>query len=157
MTSEEIVQLLAFACTYDSRVTTGRPETLAWYAALGRFSAKQATEAVIAHYKVSTERIMPAHIVTYCRSQPPPPAQFPELPPPSRVVPPTPEYLAARKALIEKLAVRASELLSADEVPEWRPGMDKQKLALAQVEASRRRAALFGRGPDTGAVAKGEG
>src|SRR5215472_3174449 len=61
MTKAEVARLLAVAAAFDQR-TSGEEDDMAWLAAVGDLNFGDAREAVIAHYRDSTERIMPGHI-----------------------------------------------------------------------------------------------
>ena len=61
MTKAEVARLLAVAAAFDQR-TTGEEDDVAWLAAVGDLSFTDARTAVIAHYRESRERIMPADI-----------------------------------------------------------------------------------------------
>lgn len=66
MHRSEIVHLLATCVAYDQR-TTGETDVEAWWQVLRRYDLETALEAVIDHYANHTDRIMPAHVVAYCR------------------------------------------------------------------------------------------
>ena len=142
MTREEVIDLLAFARVFDGRVTVGKSETAAWYLALQRVSAGPAQQAVIAHYQVSRERVMPADIIGHVRaSQLPIPGPVPAI----TAAVASPETAARYKAQIAAMAARAAAKFALKDAPEhvprWQAGMDKRELALAQVEAARPRRA----------------
>ena len=61
MTKAEVARLLAVAAAFDQR-TTSEEDDLAWLAAIGDLGFDDARLAVVAHYRNSTERIMPGHI-----------------------------------------------------------------------------------------------
>jgi hypothetical protein len=146
MTKEEIIDLLTLARVYDGRVTVGKAETAAWFLAVNRVPVAIGHQAVVEHYTAAIEpgheypRIAPGHVMAYWQahnrpdSKPLPPAIGPKA---------SPEFVAARKAEIADITERVAaryELdgTDPDQVPRWRPGMDKQELALRQAEASRR-------------------
>jgi hypothetical protein len=146
MTKEEIIDLLTLARVYDARVTVGKAETAAWFLAVNRVPVAIGHQAVVEHYTAAIEpgheypRIAPGHVMAYYQTRnrpddkPLPPAISPKA---------SPEFVAARKAevaaITERLAARYElDHADPDRVPRWRPGMDKQELALRQAEASRR-------------------
>jgi len=148
MTREEIIDLLTLARVYDARVTVGQAETAAWFLAVNHIPAEHGHRAVVAHYTAPVElgrdvaRITPNHVVAYHRSQIPQATPYCGAPALEPGAPPSPDHVAACRAKINVAIERASASFALDddrdEVPRWRPGMDKQKLALAQAEASRR-------------------
>jgi hypothetical protein len=66
MSPAEIIDLLTFAAAYDQR-TVGQGDVAAWHSALFKLDLDEAHEAVISHYRESTQRIMPADIYRRCR------------------------------------------------------------------------------------------
>jgi hypothetical protein len=61
MTRDEVIDLLSLMASYDRR-TAGETEIAAWLAAVGDLPFRDAWDAVIGHYRESTEWIMPAHV-----------------------------------------------------------------------------------------------
>jgi hypothetical protein len=61
MNLQEAGQILAKAAAYDRR-TIGQADVLAWHEALSDMDATDALAAVAAHYRDSTEWLMPAHV-----------------------------------------------------------------------------------------------
>jgi hypothetical protein len=57
----DVVLLLAFAGTYDYR-KTGDADIEAWFLAVGDLDFEDAKQAVVTHYRESTDRMMPAHV-----------------------------------------------------------------------------------------------
>ena len=152
MTREEIIDLLTLARVYDARVTVGKAEAAAWFLAVNRVPHVIAERAVTEHYTAPIEpgaeypRIAPGHVMAYYQAhnraydKPVPAIEAPKA---------SPEFVAQRRKEIAGVidGAAAKFALEGDdplEVPHWRPGMDKQALALAQVEASRRRRAIGG-------------
>lgn len=148
MTREEIIDLLTLARVYDSRITVGKAECAAWFLAVNRVPVAIGHQAVVEHYTAPVEpggivqRLAPAHVMAYWRSQnrtdadPVPAIEGPKA---------SDEFVAARRAeinaVVEKAAAKFALTAVPDEVPVWRPGMDKRELATKQAEASRRRRA----------------
>jgi len=58
----EVSVLLSFMASFDQR-TIGEADAMAWGSVLGNISLEHAQEAVRRHYRTSSERAMPAHIV----------------------------------------------------------------------------------------------
>lgn len=146
MTREEIIDLLTFARVYDARVTVGKAEVAAWFLAVNRVPLAIAEHAVTAHYTAAVEpgreypRIAPGHVYAHWQSQLryQPQAVAIEAPKasPAHAAKCRAQIDAAVEAASAKFALNDAEPLN---VPRWRPGMDKQELALRQVEATRRR------------------
>lgn len=61
MDKSDVVLLLAFAGTYDYR-KTGDADVEAWHLAVGDLDFEDAKAAVVAHYRSTTDRMMPAHV-----------------------------------------------------------------------------------------------
>lgn len=61
MNKAETARLLGMAAAYDYR-TVGPADVEAWHAALGDVPFDAAREALIQHYRESTDRLMPAHL-----------------------------------------------------------------------------------------------
>lgn len=70
ITKADTAHLLAMAAAYDQR-TVGKSDVDAWHlvAIAGRWQAAHAARALIEHYSVETDRIMPAHISRRLKSQ----------------------------------------------------------------------------------------
>jgi hypothetical protein len=98
MNPSDVATVLAFAAAYDQR-TIGEADVAAWHEALDcpwvpNISLDEAREAVIAHYRRTSERIAPADVIKHARD-----ARATVLAPPpgrSQGAPPVWEYLAAR-------------------------------------------------------------
>lgn len=146
MTREEIIDLLTFARVYDARVTIGKAETAAWFLAIGRIPLDVAAAAVTAHYTAPIEpgaaypRIAPGHVMAVYRAgNRPDSAPVPAL----TAAKASPEYAARCRQQVQRTIEEASARWELQQdpdqgIPRWRPGMDKQALALAQAEAARR-------------------
>ncbi|TYB69680.1 hypothetical protein FXF51_05835 [Nonomuraea sp. PA05] len=61
MTPEEVIDLLTTAAAYDRR-KVGEADVVAWHAAVKDLDYLDAQDAVIAHYTLTTEWLMPAHV-----------------------------------------------------------------------------------------------
>jgi hypothetical protein len=61
MTHGDVARILAAAAARDSR-SVGDADILAWHEDIGDLAFTDALEAVSAHYRESTDRIMPAHV-----------------------------------------------------------------------------------------------
>lgn len=61
MTLEETIDLLGVAAAFDQR-NIGKADSLAWHAAIGDLDYADAQAAVIAHYRETRERVMPADV-----------------------------------------------------------------------------------------------
>lgn len=57
----DVSRILAKAAAYDRR-TVGKADTLAWHEALSDLDLDACLDAVAAHYRQSTEWLMPAHV-----------------------------------------------------------------------------------------------
>lgn len=66
MTPAQTAALLAMCAAYDQR-TIGQADVAAWHAALDGIHPDDARAAVVAHYRRSRERIMPADVVAAAR------------------------------------------------------------------------------------------
>ena len=67
MTPEQLGEILAFAATIDPRVGSRDEEvtkaiTSAWYLTIGDLPAGDVRDAMVAHYRESGERVMPADV-----------------------------------------------------------------------------------------------
>jgi hypothetical protein len=147
MTREEVIDLLTLARVYDARVTLGKAEAAAWFLAVNRIPVAIGHQAVVEHYTAPVEpgrdypRITPGHVMAYYQAHNRP---YDSPVPAITTSPASPEFVAARRdevaSLLEKAAARyALDDSEPDQVPRWRPGMDKQELARKQAEASRLR------------------
>jgi hypothetical protein len=67
MTPDETARLLAFIAAFDQR-TVGRADVLAWHDVLGGYEFDRCTAAVRRHFRESTDRLMPAHVVRLART-----------------------------------------------------------------------------------------
>jgi hypothetical protein len=61
MNTDEVIDLLTLAASYDRR-KVGESDVAAWGLAIGDLPFADTREAVIAHYRESTDWIMPAHV-----------------------------------------------------------------------------------------------
>lgn len=61
MTPDEVIDLLTTAAAYDRR-KVGKADVMAWHAAVKDLDFLDAQNAVIAHYTLSTDWLMPAHV-----------------------------------------------------------------------------------------------
>lgn len=61
MNRAEVAQLLAVMQTYDQR-TVGETDVISWHGAVGDLTFIEGRNAIVEHYKTSTDRIMPAHM-----------------------------------------------------------------------------------------------
>jgi hypothetical protein len=64
MTRNEIIDVLSVAAAFDQR-TGGETDIIAWSTALRDVEFPTARDAVIAHYREETRRVMPADIIRY--------------------------------------------------------------------------------------------
>ena len=152
MSREEVIRLLTLARVYDARVTVGKAEAAAWFLAVNRVPHIIAERAVTEHYTAPIEpggeypRIAPGHVMAYYQAH----NRAYDKPVPAIAAPTaSPEFVAQRRSEIANAINRAAAKFALDGtdplvVPRWRPGTDKRELALAQVEASRRRRAVGG-------------
>lgn len=62
MTPAETARVLAAAAAFDRR-TVGQADVAAWHSALYELDYPDARDAVTRHYQISTEWIMPMHIL----------------------------------------------------------------------------------------------
>ena len=62
MTPAECATVLAVAQSYDRR-TVGEMDILAWHQVLGRFTADECRQAIVAHYGRSREWCMPFDVI----------------------------------------------------------------------------------------------
>lgn len=62
MKKSEMALVLAKAAAYDAR-TLSEYDVEAWYECVGDLNFKECMQAVTEHYRDSTERLMPAHLV----------------------------------------------------------------------------------------------
>lgn len=85
MTLGETIDLLTAAAAFDRR-TVGEADAAAWHAAVGDLRFEDCQQAVIAHYRETSDWLMPAHVrqrvleIRHRRLQdtetPPPPAEL---------------------------------------------------------------------------------
>jgi hypothetical protein len=61
MTPAEVAKVLTKASAYDLR-TVGQADVIAWHEALSDIELADALEAVARHFRLSTDRLMPAHV-----------------------------------------------------------------------------------------------
>lgn len=61
MTIEETIDLLTAAAAFDRR-TVGKADAVAWHAAIGDLRFEDCQEAVIAHYRETSDWLMPTHV-----------------------------------------------------------------------------------------------
>lgn len=61
MNRAEAAQLLTMAAAYDAR-TIGEADVIAWHAVLQDVDFADAQTALVDHFRISTYRLMPAHI-----------------------------------------------------------------------------------------------
>jgi hypothetical protein len=104
MNRDEIIDLLSVAAAYDQR-TVGNADIAAWTLALGDLDFGRARDAVVAHYREQTRRIMPADIRQHARAATRQPVPFGELPA-ADGQPPNEDYLKARDQAIEAARLR---------------------------------------------------
>lgn len=67
MTPTDAAKLLTLAAAYDNR----KPDpdaAAAWAAALGNLSPRDCNHAIVAHYRESSEWMMPVHVITRVRA-----------------------------------------------------------------------------------------
>lgn len=109
MNRDQIIDLLSVAAAYDQR-TVGNSDIAAWTLALGDLDFDRARDAVVAHYREQTRRIMPADVRQQLRSAPHPPP-FAELAAASPE-PPNQAYLRARDQMIEATRARDTRAMA---------------------------------------------
>lgn len=63
MNPEVIGDVLAIAAAFDNR-TVGDADCAAWYRVIGHLDQREAEEAIIAHYTETSDRVMPAHVLS---------------------------------------------------------------------------------------------
>jgi hypothetical protein len=63
MEPEAIGDVLAVAAAFDNR-TVGVADNAAWFKVIGHLNQAEVEDAIIAHYAETTDRIMPAHVLT---------------------------------------------------------------------------------------------
>jgi hypothetical protein len=61
VSTDEVIDLLTLMASYDRR-KVGEADVAAWYAAVSDLPFGDGRDAVIAHYRESTDWIMPAHV-----------------------------------------------------------------------------------------------
>lgn len=62
MTKSEVALILAKAAAFDAR-TVGEADIEAWHECIGDLDFTDAMEAVTSHYRHSSDRLMPSHLV----------------------------------------------------------------------------------------------
>jgi len=62
VTPAQTARVLAAAAAFDQR-TVGHSDVAAWHSALGELDFEDARDAVTRHYRKSTERVMPMHVL----------------------------------------------------------------------------------------------
>ena len=69
MTKTETGHLLYTVALFEGR-EIGEDDLIAWHAVIGDLDTEVAQEALVTHYRTSTDRLMPAHIVRHalCRA-----------------------------------------------------------------------------------------
>jgi hypothetical protein len=60
----ETARVLAAAASFDQR-TVGQSDIAAWHAALSELEFADARDAVVRHYRATSERVMPVHVLHY--------------------------------------------------------------------------------------------
>jgi hypothetical protein len=68
MTPDELQAFMRMAVTIDARVEVTDLAAETWDLTIGDLDARDAAEALVAHYRESTDRVMPAHIRTRVRA-----------------------------------------------------------------------------------------
>jgi hypothetical protein len=67
MTPTDAAALLTLAAAYDNR-KPDKDAAAAWAAALGNLEAPDCQKAIVAHYRESSDWLMPVHIITRVRA-----------------------------------------------------------------------------------------
>lgn len=62
MTPEQLGEILGMAASVDARVEVGDGPTTMWFATIGDLPFGDARNALVAHYRESGERVMPADV-----------------------------------------------------------------------------------------------
>lgn len=62
MRKSQVADVLTLAASFDAR-TVGNADVEAWFLAIGDLDFEETMAAVIEHYKTSTDRLMPAHLI----------------------------------------------------------------------------------------------
>lgn len=113
MTRDQIIDLLSVAAAFDQR-TVGEADVAAWSATLTGLDFTRAREAIIAHYREHSKRVMPAdirqHIRTALRPELTPVAALPQGSP----QPPNNDYLKAKDAMIAAATARDLHAMAPD-------------------------------------------
>lgn len=105
MTRDQIIDLLSVAAAFDQR-TVGEFDVIAWSAALRDSGFEASREAIIAHYREQTRRVMAADIRQHIRQDSRPDSvPFAELPT-GTPDEPNEDYLKARDELVAATAAR---------------------------------------------------
>lgn len=105
MTDDQVWDLLTSAAAFDRR-TAGKVDKEAWLAALGDLRFEDCQAAVIAHYRETTDWLMPSHIRKRVREMRADRVADAEIPPPPRELVDNPAAYTA--------ALRAAEAAAAD-------------------------------------------
>ncbi len=64
MTPAETARVLAAAAAFDQR-TVGTADVAAWHAALSELDYADARDAITRHYRTTTDRVMPVHVLHF--------------------------------------------------------------------------------------------
>lgn len=67
MNRSHVAELLSLAAAYDAR-TIGETDVAAWLLALDGLDPARCRDAIVRHYRESTDRLMPAHIRRLART-----------------------------------------------------------------------------------------
>jgi hypothetical protein len=98
MTIEETIDVLAGAAAFDRR-TVGEADAIAWHATIGDLRFDDCQAAVIAHYRETSDWLMPAHVRQRVRAIRARRIEDAEVPaPPSELADNPPAYSAALHA-----------------------------------------------------------
>lgn len=136
MTEDEVRSLLAVAIAYDNR-KPGEANIAAWLEAAnrGRWTFGAALEAIHAHYVVSTDFLMPAHVTAALRAKSRQPKPFAEL---EASQPSSPEHAERMSALIRDTFAMPKP---SDDRPRAVDDEEAREAAKAELEALRHRQA----------------
>lgn len=67
MNRADVARLLSLAAAFDSR-TIGETDVAAWQLALDGLDPARCRDAIVRHYRESTDRLMPAHVRRLART-----------------------------------------------------------------------------------------
>lgn len=67
MQPSETAELLTYIAAFDRR-TIGKADVLAWHEIIGHLELMDCKQAVTAHFRESTDYLMPAHVVRLARN-----------------------------------------------------------------------------------------